>query len=143
MQYNLLNILLVENNDLDIRNFEAEFKKIKSRFALHIARNGETALNMLKGEGSEEKLDPTPILIVLNLNMPEMNGIEFLKVLRADPEFDNVKVFITTTSNKEGDELVSKSLGISGYIVKPVTFEKFAGNPSSIGTFGLFIELLK
>jgi DNA-binding response OmpR family regulator len=75
--------------------------------------------------------------------MPKMNGAEFLKLLRADSEFEKVQVFITTTSNEEGDKMMGRSLGISGYIVKPVTFEKYAGNTSSRDTFGLFIELLK
>jgi CheY-like chemotaxis protein len=143
MDYNLLNILLVEDDYLDIMNFEREFKKIKSKFSLHIAKNGKEAWNMLKGEQGFEKLDPTPLIIVLDLNMPKMNGIEFMKLLRSDQEFNKVKVFMTTTSNEDGDKLIAKSLGISGYIVKPVTFEKYSGNISSVDTFSLFIELLK
>jgi CheY-like chemotaxis protein len=143
MEYNLLNVLLIEDDYLDIMNFEREFKKIKSKFSLHIAKNGKMAWNMLKGEQGLEKLDPTPLIIVLDINMPKMNGVEFLKLLRADSEFDKVKVFMTTTSNEEGDRLMAQALGASGYIVKPLTFEKYQGNTSSIDAFSLFIELLK
>jgi CheY-like chemotaxis protein len=143
MEYNLLNVLLVEDDYLDIINFEREFKKIKSKFALHVAKNGKMALDMLRGENGQEKMDPLPIIIVLDLNMPKMNGFEFLKILRSDPEYDRINVYITTTSNEEGDKLMAKSLGISGYIVKPLTFEKYNNAKSSIDTFGLFINLLK
>jgi CheY-like chemotaxis protein len=143
MENNLLNVLLIEDDSLDIINAERELKKIKTRYSLHIAKNGKIALDMLKGENGYEKLDPLPLIILLDINMPKMDGFEFLKIIRGDHEYDSIKVFIMTTSNEEGDKLNAKKLGIEGYIVKPLTFEKHANSSSSLDTFGLFIELLK
>jgi CheY-like chemotaxis protein len=143
MENNLLSILLIEDDSLDIINVERELKKIKTRYSLHIAKNGKIALDMLKGENGAEKLDPLPLIILLDINMPKMNGFEFLQAIRNDSEFDSIKVFIMTTSNEEGDKLMAKKLGIEGYIVKPLSFEKHSNSSSSLDTFGLFIELVK
>jgi CheY-like chemotaxis protein len=143
MENNLLNVLLVEDDSLDIINAERELRKIKTRYSLHIAKNGRIALDMLRGENGAEKLDPLPLIILLDINMPKMDGFEFLQIIRSDPEYDSIKVFVMTTSNEQGDKIIAKKLGIEGYIVKPLSFEKHGNSPSSLDTFGLFIELLK
>jgi CheY-like chemotaxis protein len=132
------NILLVEDDYLDIIDVERTFKKSNINHKLHVARNGEEALNMLRGKGSYEKINPLPSIIMLDINMPKMNGLEFLAALRNDEELKDIKVFIMTTSNQEIDRMTSNDLGISGYIIKPLKLN----HSSSKDSFNLFIDLL-
>jgi CheY-like chemotaxis protein len=138
-----VSILLVEDDYLDIRNVERELKKINVNLPLHIARNGREALAMLRGEGMPA-INPLPKVVMLDINMPKMNGIEFLTEVRKDPILRDLNVFIMTTSNEESDRLAGKNLNISGYIEKPLTFDSFGGKSgSSIDSFSLFLDLLK
>ena len=72
-----------------------------------------------------------------------MNGIEFLEAVRRDPEFRDLNVFIMTTSNEESDRLAAQNLNATGYIVKPLSFDKFGGQNSTIDSFSLMLDLLK
>lgn len=134
----VVNILLVEDDSLDIMNVERTLKKIDVNHKLFIARNGQEAWNMLHGIGVE-KISPAPSVIMLDINMPKMNGLEFLNLLRNDEELKDIKVFIMTTSNDSSDRRLSKELGVSGYIIKPLNFNNSA---SSIDSFSLMIDLL-
>ncbi|MDX5346835.1 MAG: response regulator [Hymenobacteraceae bacterium] len=134
-------ILLVEDDYLDIMSVERELKKINIDLPLHIARNGREALDMLKGEGVPKI--PRPSVIMLDINMPKMNGLEFLSELRKDPEFSDINVFIMTTSNEDTDRFAAQKLNVSGYIVKPLTFDTFGNSNSSIDSFSLFLDLVK
>lgn len=135
-------ILLVEDDYLDTMNAQRVLSKLNSNHVLHTAYNGKEALAMLRGEGVP-KLDPLPDIILLDLNMPRMNGIEFLRELRKDREFQHIKVFITTTSGEEYDRSEAKELGISGYIVKPLNFDNKGNAASGIDTFSLMLDLLR
>ncbi len=137
-----MNILLVEDDYLDIMNVERELKKINITYPIHVSRNGKEALNMLRGEGTE-KITPAPSVILLDINMPKMNGLEFLAELRREPEFSHIPVFIMTTSNEETDRLAAQRLNVSGYIVKPLTFDSFEKSHSSLDSFSLFLDLIK
>lgn len=142
MTEKITNILLVEDDYLDIMNVERELKKIGISQPLHVARNGREALKMLRGNGVE-KITPAPKVILLDINMPKMNGIEFLTELRHDPEFSHIPVFIMTTSNEETDRMAAQKLQVSGYILKPLSFENFDNNLSSLDSFTLFLDLIK
>ncbi|MDB5261465.1 MAG: two-component response regulator [Adhaeribacter sp.] len=134
---------MVEDDYLDIRNVERELKKINVNLPLHIARNGREALEMLRGEGSPP-INPLPKVVMLDINMPKMNGIEFLTEVRKDPILRDLNVFIMTTSNEDSDRFAAKNLNVSGYIEKPLTFDTFGGkNGSTIDSFSLFLDLLK
>ena len=136
-------ILLVEDDYLDIRNVERELKKINVNLPLYIARNGREAMGMLKGEGFP-KIEPLPKVVMLDINMPKMNGIEFLTEIRKDPILRDLNVFIMTTSNDDTDRIAAKNLNVSGYIEKPLTFDTFGGKGgSTIDSFSLFLDLLK
>lgn len=135
-------ILLVEDDYLDTMNAQRVLSKLNPNHVLHTAYNGREALAMLRGEGVP-KLDPLPDIILLDLNMPRMNGIEFLRELRKDEKLKHIKVFITTTSNEEYDRSEVSKLGVSGYIVKPLNFDN-RGNPASgMDTFSLMLDLLR
>ena len=109
---NVANILLVEDNYIDVRTIERALQKINVNHRLFVAHDGEMALAMLRGKGVE-KITPLPSIIMLDINMPRMNGLEFLGELRKDEELKDIKVFITTTSDNETDRVIRKELVIS------------------------------
>jgi CheY-like chemotaxis protein len=111
-------ILLVEDDYIDIIDFQRTFKKLNINRTIYIAHNGKEALEKLYAR-DEKKLNPFPSTIYLDLNMPKMNGVEFLQILRQDPEMKNLKVYILTTSSEKIDRQAVEQLGISGYITKP------------------------
>ncbi len=137
-------ILLVEDDYLDIMNVERELKKINIELPLHVARNGREALAMLRGEAGTPKITPTPSVVLLDINMPKMNGLEFLSEIRSDPEFMHLSVYIMTTSNEEVDRLSAQDLQVTGYIVKPLTFDTFGTiRESALDAFSPFLDLIK
>lgn len=138
MNGKIVNILLVEDDSLDIMDVERTLAKIDVHHRLYIARNGQEALSMLKGEG-REAIEPLPSLIMLDINMPKMNGLEFLSRLRKDEVLKDIKVFIMTTSNEDVDRVAANGLGVSGYIVKPL---KLNNPASSVDKFNLMVDLL-
>ncbi len=142
MSEKIVNILLVEDDYLDIMNVERELKKISINHPIHVARNGREALSMLRGEGVP-KITPAPSVILLDINMPKMNGLEFLAELRTEPEFSHIPVFIMTTSNEDTDRLEAQRLNVTGYIVKPLSFDNFENSHSSLDSFSLFLDLIK
>jgi CheY-like chemotaxis protein len=142
MSSNKVNILLVEDDYLDIMNVERELKKINIDHPIHVARNGREALDMLKGN-NVTKISPAPSIILLDINMPKMNGLEFLAELRNEPEFSQIPVFIMTTSNEETDRFAAQKLNVAGYIVKPLSFDNFENSISSLDSFTLFLDLIK
>jgi len=116
-------VLLVEDDIFDTMTAEKSFAKFSVPHQLHTAFNGEEALDLLLGRNGAEAIRPLPEVILLDLNMPRMNGHEFLTELRANPEFQDIPVFITTTSGMDVDRLKAEDLGVSGYILKPLDFE--------------------
>src|SRR5512147_686536 len=111
-------ILLVEDDELDVISVQRSLKKLGSEYELFTAYNGKDALAMLTGP--EPRL--VPDVILLDLNMPKMNGLEFLSVLRNDEELKHIRVFIMTTSTESADRVATDRLGISGYIIKPLNY---------------------
>jgi CheY-like chemotaxis protein len=136
-----MEILMVEDDYLDAMNVQRSLNKLNLTHKLHIARNGKDALDLLTGMGGEKVANPD--LILLDLNMPKMSGLEFLKNLRAIDQYRRTNVFIMTTSEEESEREEAARLGISGYIIKPVTFDKFDNAHSSMDNFNLLMTLLK
>ncbi|MBD2766543.1 response regulator [Hymenobacter sp. BT664] len=116
-------VLLVEDDIFDTMTAQKSFAKFNVPHQLHTAFNGEEALDLLLGRNGVEAIRPLPEVILLDLNMPRMNGIEFLTELRSTDQFQDIPVFITTTSSMDVDRLSTEKLGVSGYIVKPLDFE--------------------
>jgi len=135
-----VNILLVEDDEVDIMNVKRAFKKNKINNPLFIARNGEEALDLLRGSNGVQPLNPIPKIILLDLNMPKMGGIEFLTELRRDPVFKSISVFVMTTSNEESDKLAAYNLNVAGYILKPLSFESFVKAISILNHYWMLCE---
>jgi len=114
-------ILLVEDDDVDQIVMERAFKDLKITNQLVNTANGEEALEYLKNESNKK-----PCFIFLDLNMPKMNGIEFLRIIKADEALKKIPVIIMTTSRAEQDIVKSFRLGAVGYIVKSIDYEKSA-----------------
>lgn len=131
----ILNILLVEDDSVDVMNVQRAFKKNNITNPLHIAFNGVEALNMLRGTNGKPKLNPRPRIIILDINMPKMNGLEFLRELRNDPELKSISVFVMTTSNDDQDKIEAYKLNVAGYILKPLSFEKFVNAVSILNSY--------
>ena len=129
-------ILLVEDDELDVISVQRSLKRLELDYKLYTAYNGVEALAMLR-DGNEESLASLPDMILLDLNMPKMNGIEFLKELRMDPKLKDIKVFIMTTSGEEYDRSITTELGVSGYIIKPLNSDN-TKNISSMDNFMQF-----
>jgi CheY-like chemotaxis protein len=118
-------ILLVEDDRVDIMTVQRAMKRIDVSNPLHVARTGVEALGMLRGDGFP-KIEPTPSLILLDLNLPKMGGIEFLKELRADPDLGTLQVIVLTSSNEPSDRAAAFEYEVDDYIVKPHSFEDFS-----------------
>lgn len=119
-----MRVLLIEDDDVDIMNVERAFKKCEINVDLNVAKNGIGALEMLRRESSQ-RLNPYPQIILLDINMPKMNGIEFLKELRNDVSLKHLSVFVLTTSNEQKDIVAAHDSNVAGYIVKPIDYSNF------------------
>lgn len=127
-------ILLIEDDELDIISVQRSLKKIDRHYILQTAYNGIEALRLLK----EATISTIPDVILLDINMPKMNGIEFLKILRSDATFKDLKVFIMTTSSEGSDRGMAEELGISGYILKPLSYTDNSKRSDSMEAFVQF-----
>ena len=117
-------ILLIEDDYLDVESVKRALKKSKIAHALYVSHNGVDALNLLTRE--EDKV--VPDIILLDINMPKMNGHEFLQIIKNYYSLKDIKIFITTTSSEEYDKISAQHLGVTGYILKPLDFNNEA-NP--------------
>ena len=124
-------ILLVEDDRVDIMTVQRAMKKIKVSNPLYVARTGVEALAMLRGDGVPA-IEPVPSLILLDLNLPKMGGIEFLKELRADAVLGSMHVIVLTSSNEPRDRAAAFEYEVDDYIVKPHSFAEFSNAMSII-----------
>ncbi len=112
-----VHVLLVEDDEVDAEALIRAFQKHNIVNPLTIVPDGIEALNALKGDGAHERL-PRPYLILLDLNLPRMNGIEFLRTLRQEPELKDSIVFVLTTSDRDQDVIAAYQEQVAGYILK-------------------------
>lgn len=140
---NNIPILLVEDDQVDVMTVQRAFKKNKIVNTLYVCSNGEDALNFLRHEKAYSDTEKylKPGIILLDLNMPVMNGIEFLKVIKADKDLKQIPVIVLTTSKEEEDRFKSFSMSVAGYIIKPVEFEKFVEAVRLIDLYWTLSEL--
>ena len=136
-----LNILLVEDDELDVMNVQRAFKKNNISNPLFVAGNGIEALDMLRGVGPGPHVPPKRRIILLDLNMPRMGGIEFLRELRKDPDLRPLTVIILTTSDEDRDKVEAYKLNVAGYILKPVTLQAFVEIMATLNKYWTVSEL--
>jgi CheY-like chemotaxis protein len=137
MSDRVLNILLVEDDEVDVMNVRRAFERNNVTNPLYVAGNGLEALAILRdGTVPRERR-----LILLDLNMPKMNGIEFLQALRADPDLASTPVVILTTSNDDQDKIDAYNLNVAGYLLKPVTFSNFCERMSALNKYWTLVEM--
>ncbi|NHC36262.1 response regulator [Scytonema millei] len=142
MKDKMIHILLVEDDEVDVMNVKRAFKKNNITNPLYTASDGIEALSILRGSESE----PSPIpqerrLILLDLNMPRMNGIEFLRELRGDANLKQIPVVMLTTSNEDRDKVEAYNLNVAGYILKPVTFDNFIQVMATLNNYWTLSEM--
>jgi len=113
-------ILLLEDDQVDTMTVKRALKDIKVTNRLYIAGDGEEGLAFLRDPANE-----LPCIILLDLNMPRMNGIEFLRVVKQDETLKRIPVVALTASTEEQDKVNSFDLGVAGYMVKPVDYQQF------------------
>ena len=118
-------ILLVEDDAADQKLIKMSLSKEKIINEIHIANNGEEAMEYLQRSKDGDNETPMPDLILLDLNMPRMDGKEFLKLMRSDDELGSIPVVVLTTSDSDKDILESYKLQAAGYIMKPVNLKEF------------------
>ena len=137
MSDRVLNILLVEDDEVDVMNVRRAFERNNVSNPLFVAGNGIEALEILRnGTVPRERR-----LILLDLNMPRMNGIEFLEELRSDPDLAMTPVVVLTTSNDDQDKIDAYNLNVAGYLLKPVTFSNFCERMKALNKYWTLVEM--
>jgi CheY-like chemotaxis protein len=133
-------VLLIEDDPIDVMSVKRAFEENNITNPLYVVGNGEEGLAYLRHEGkyTEPDSSPIPTLILLDLNMPRMGGLEMLAIVKRDPDFQHIPIVILTTSDVDEDIKQSYQHGVAGYLVKPVTFEKFS---KAIQIFDLYWTL--
>ena len=127
-------ILLVEDDELDVISVKRTLQKLDNDYELFVAYNGKEALAILT-----DALNPVqPDVILLDLNMPKMNGLELLSVLRNDERYAYIKIFVMTTSTEPADQAMAEQLGISGFIIKPLNYMDNLKRTDSMDAFVQF-----
>jgi len=134
-----INILLVEDDEVDVMNVRRAFQKNNLNNPIQHAGNGIEALDLLRGQNGQKQID-LPRIILLDLNMPKMGGIEFLHELRKDEHLKNISVFVMTTSNEDKDKVDAYNLNVAGYILKPLSMENFVSAVSILKNYWILCE---
>jgi CheY-like chemotaxis protein len=142
MEDKKIHILLVEDDEVDVMNVRRAFKKSNIVHPIYIAGNGLEALAILRGKATIDPAMPQARrLILLDLSMPRMNGIEFLRELRLDESLKSIPVIVLTTSNEDRDKVEAYNLNVAGYILKPVTFSNFVDVMSTLNKYWMLNEI--
>lgn len=129
-------ILLVEDDQVDVMTVKRALKDIHVTNRLIVAGNGAEALEILQNSENEK-----PCIILLDLNMPMLNGIEFLKIAKQDGILRRIPVVVLTTSEEEQDRVSSFELGVAGYMIKPVDYQQFVEVVRAIDLYWTLSEL--
>ena len=134
---NSLKILLIEDDMIEVMKLNRTISSLKLDHKIMEANNGDEALKIL------EQKDRLPDIILLDLNMPKINGIEFLKILKGDKRLRYIPTIILTTSNNKKDLLECFEIGIAGYILKPLKYEDYIVKIEKLLAYWSINELIK
>ena len=139
----LMDILVVDDSANDTFLLEQAFKKAAATSRLHATQDGIEARAYLKGEGgfSDRAMHPFPDIVLLDLNMPRMNGFEFLEWLRDDPECESIVVYVLSASARDGDVQRAYELGANSYVVKPSRIEELVSFVTALHQWHRFTVL--
>ena len=129
-------ILLVEDNAVDATAIKRALKDLGAAKSLVHTTNGEEALDYLRSEDNEQ-----PCIILLDLNMPKMNGVDFLEVVKSDDVLKKIPVVVLTSSAEDYDVAETFRLSAAGYMVKPIDYERFADTIKAINQYWTLSEL--
>jgi two-component system response regulator len=143
MDYNSIDILLVEDNIDDAELAMRELKKTKMTCNLFHVKDGEEALDFIFAAGKyggNRDIQHLPKVILLDIQMPKVNGIEVLEKIKANPRTSAIPVVILTSSNQSPDIKKCYSLGVNSYIIKPVNFESYTQAIKELGLYWLLLN---
>lgn len=133
----VLHLLLVEDDRVDVMNVQRALKKNNITNPIYVAGDGAEALRMLR----DGTVPGSRRLVLLDLNLPRMSGIEFLRALRADPELRATSVVVLTTSSEDVDKVGAYNLNVAGYLLKPITFARFVEMMAALNKYWMLVEL--
>lgn len=132
-----MNILFIEDDKIETMKMQRTVSKLQLKHNIVEAKNGEEALNLLQ-EGNR-----LPDIILLDLNMPRMSGIEFLKILKQDENYKYLPTIVLTTSQNRSDLLECYRIGIAGYIIKPLKYDDYEAKMQKVFSYWEANELVK
>ena len=142
MNNNIVEILLVEDNPNDVKLSLHAFKKSHLTNRIHVVRDGAEALEFLfcTGAYAERAPNNTPKVILLDLKLPKVDGLEVLRCIKEDPQIRKIPVVVLTSSREDRDIDKCYELGVNSYIVKPVDFEQFLKATHDLGMYWLLLN---
>jgi CheY-like chemotaxis protein len=132
--------LVVDDDEVSIMAIKRGFKKLEIRNPINIARDGQEALEILRGDSDRERLLP-PYIVTLDINMPRMNGLEFLEIVRDDPELKEAVIFVLTTSDAASDIHTAYENNVAGYILKDNVNDSLTKALKMIGEYAELVIL--
>lgn len=135
-------ILLVEDNPKDVKLTQHALSEENLANAIHVARDGEEALDFLfcRGEFASRSFDHPPRLVLLDIRLPKVDGLEVLRAVKGDPRTQAIPVVVLSSSREESDLVKSYKLGVNAYIQKPVEFGAFRQAIKQLGLFWLVVN---
>jgi CheY-like chemotaxis protein len=139
---NAVELLLVEDNPQDLELALRALRKANLSNRIHVARDGAEALEFIFCEGphAARRITDCPKVILLDLKLPKVDGLEVLKLIKGDPRTKMIPVVVLTSSKEQSDVIESYQLGVNSYIVKPVNFEQFAEAVHDLGLYWLLLN---
>ena len=139
---NIVEILIVEDTEQDLELALRALRKAGLSNHIQVARDGEEALQFIFCEGpyAKRKIENEPKVILLDLKLPKVDGLEVLQRLKSDPRTRSIPVVVLTSSKEQNDVVESYNLGVNSYIVKPVNFEQFSEAIQKIGMYWLLVN---
>jgi two-component system response regulator len=138
----IVEILLVEDNPDDLQLTQRSLKKANLANHIQIARDGEEALQFIFCEGPHagRKIEDAPKVVLLDMKLPKVDGKEVLARIKSDPRTAMIPVVVLTSIKEQKDVVESYKLGVNSYIVKPVSFERFAAAVQELGIYWLLLN---